>query len=325
MKISISEYMLLWRENHRALREMRKGLLGRQGIPYRLGMMRMRWTATFLLPLWLAACKPEAPAPEPVRKAAANSAWQGTVRTSEHYRVETTVDSARTDSLLGRVETLHAAFLAAFALTEPRHASAMNLRLYRDREEMHAGESMPDWAEGIYQDGWCIQYLQRDEANPWHWTIHEATHQLLAERAQLALPRWLNEGLACLFSGSRMDASGLHLGTVDPASYPAWWLKDYRPTGDRAADLKHGKLQSLETIVRGGGVEPESGDLNLAYLSWWTVTRFLWSRDPQRFLAWVKLDRTPEGLERIVGSLKGLEEPYARSVAGLTDSVIQSW
>jgi hypothetical protein len=246
--------------------------------------------------------------------------WQ--VRASVHYRIESLVDSARTQAVLDRVETLHTAFYQAFALPEPRHATLLNLRLYRDRHEMHAAESMPDWAEGIYQDGWCIQYLRPREANPWHWTIHEATHQLVAERAQLSLPRWLNEGLACLFSVSRLDSTGLHLGTVDPESYPAWWLKDYRPTGNRAFDLKNGKLQSLETIVRGGGVEPENGDLNLAYLSWWTVTRFLWSRDPQRFLAWVKLDRSPEGLERIVGPLKELEEPYARNVAGLTDSVI---
>lgn len=271
--------------------------------------------------LLLVACKPEAPAPEPVRKAVAG--WPGTVRTSAHYRVETVVDSVRTDSLLGRVETLHAAFFRAFALPEPRRAPAMNLRLYRDRDEMHRAEQMPDWAEGLYRDGWCIQYLQQGESNPWHWTVHEATHQLVAERARLALPRWLNEGLACLFSVSRMDSSGLHLGSVDAGAYPAWWLKDYRPTGNRSADLKNGKLQSLETIVRGGGVEPEDGDLNLAYLSWWTVTRFLWSREPQAFLAWVKLDRTPEGLERIVGPLKDLEEPYARSLVDLTDSVIK--
>ncbi|MEN9354573.1 MAG: hypothetical protein RL318_1898 [Fibrobacterota bacterium] len=246
------------------------------------------------------------------------------VLTSAHYRIESLTDSVKTQELLVRVEILYQAFGRALELPEPRHAPLLNLRLYRDRHEMHSFESMPDWAEGIYRDGWCIQYLRPREANPWHWTIHEATHQLNAERAQLDLPRWLNEGLACLFSTSRLDSSGLHLGAVDPESYPVWWLKEYRPVGNRIADLRNGKLQSLETIVRGGGVVPESGDLNLAYLSWWTVTRFLWSRDPVRFFAWVKADRSVEGLERIVGSLKDLEGPYVRSMVDLTDSVIRS-
>lgn len=280
-------------------------------------------SAVCALLLW--GCGPDSSEPKPKRGQEPAESRQSlfTVLHSTHYRIETRGDSTRTRALLDRVEVLHLAFFRAFSLPEPRHAPAMNLRLYRDRHEMHAAESMPDWAEGIYREGWCIQYLRKDEANPWHWTIHEATHQLVAERAQLQLPRWLNEGLACLFSVSRMDSAGLHLGTVDPGAYPVWWLKDYRPTGNRAADLRSGKLQSLEVIVRGGGVEPEDGDLNLAYLSWWTATRFLWSRDPKRFLAWVKLDRTPEGLERIVGPLKDLEEPYARSLMALTDSVIK--
>lgn len=288
--------------------------------------MKSRWKLLACVGAILGGCeqeKHEAPAGRADFSRDSTRVFPKVLR-SGPYRIETSVDSARTLALLDRVETLHAAFFRAFSLPEPRHAPAMNLRLYRDRHEMHAGESMPDWAEGIYRDGWCIQYLRKDEANPWHWTIHEATHQLVAERAQLQLPRWLNEGLACLFSVSRMDSAGLHLGSVDAAAYPVWWLKDYRPTGNRAADLRSGKLQSLEVIVRGGGVEPEDGDLNLAYLSWWTATRFLWSRDPKRFLAWVKLDRTPEGLERIVGPLKYLEEPYYRSLVTLTDSVMQS-
>jgi hypothetical protein len=274
--------------------------------------------------LSLAGCLPEKAKPAPrsvVDPASARDSLPWRVLTSPHYRIESLTDSVQTREVLWRVETLYAAYQQVLGLTEPRHAALMDLRLYRDRHEMHAFESMPDWAEGIYRDGWCIQYLRPREANPWHWTIHEATHQLNAERAQLDLPRWLNEGLACLFSTSRLDSSGLHLGTVDPESYPVWWLDDFRPSGNWAEDLKQGKLQSLETIVRGGGVEPESGDLNLAYLSWWTVTRFLWSRDPVRFFAWVKKDRSVEGLERIVGPLKELEEPYARSLVELTDSV----
>lgn len=288
-------------------------------------MLLVRQIALMVIALSVVGCrKPDSKAssqgkaPTP---AAPSQALPWHVFASAHYRVESLVDSSRSQVLLTRLEMLYTAYGAAFGLTVPRHAPLMELRLYRDRHEMHAVEAMPDWAEGIYRDGLCIQYLRRGEANPWHWAIHEAAHQLNAERAGIELPRWLEEGLACLFSCSRLDSAGLHLGTVDPDSYPAWWLKDYRPTGHRALDLKNGKLQSLETIVRGGGVVPEDGDLNLAYLSWWTVTRFLWSRDPQAFLAWVKLDRTPEGLERIVGPLKDLEEPYAKSLVGLTDSV----
>ena len=117
------------------------------------------------------------------------------------------------------VEQLHVAWSQVFA-DMPRTHAPLRLVLYRTRAEFKANNRGVPWAEAIYRTPECHAYVA-DGPNRVHWMVHEAAHQLSREVMGFKRERWIDEGLAGYFGASRIDAQGLHPGTLDPNTYPA--------------------------------------------------------------------------------------------------------
>ena len=117
---------------------------------------------------------------------------------------------------------------------------------------------------------------------------HEATHQLNAEVAHLDLPRWLNEGIAEYFGTSTWRDGQLHLGEVDPNTYPVWWRGDMVFTGDIAADIRDERFIPLETLIKDSGGPNIDQHVNLYYMHWFSLAHFLYHYDGGRYRPGIK-------------------------------------
>lgn len=96
-----------------------------------------------------------------------------------------------------------------------------------------------------------------------------------AEVAHFRMAQWLEEGLAEYFSTSRFLKGQLVLGTVDPNTYPVWWIDDLATTPDLTANLNNGSVIPLRAIVTGHGGPSMNRHFNLYYLHWWSLTHCL--------------------------------------------------
>lgn len=233
---------------------------------------------------------------------------------SAHYLAASTASPHLTRETLDRLEIQRRAYLAAFGIADTP-GPLLHLRLHRSRDEMKRMERMPSWAEGMYDDSVCIQYVNGSEANPFHWTLHEAVHQLNHEVAHLALPGWANEGIACLFSTSRMDNGVLVLGRLDPSTYPAWHYKDLELSGDPALDARAGRIVLPVDFVRGTDTTDIDRSVNAHYLSWATFVLALHARNPSELFRWARTDPTPAGLRRRFGDIDDLQKDWYRLLA----------
>ena len=76
----------------------------------------------------------------------------------------------------------------------------MLLKIYSSRKELKRANPLSGWAEAFYREPYCHQYIEAENENrPYHWMVHEATHQLNNEVSQFELPQWAEEGIACYF------------------------------------------------------------------------------------------------------------------------------
>ena len=96
---------------------------------------------------------------------------------------------------------------------------------------------------------YCRAYYSDKEMNPYHWMLHEATHQLNAEVAQLSLAKWLDEGLADYFGTSRIRDGKLMVGQIDPQTYPVWWIDDLATATNLQACIDNGSVIPLRAII----------------------------------------------------------------------------
>jgi hypothetical protein len=160
----------------------------------------------------------------------AMAAWKFTprpwkpARTIEtaHYLIASTATAEQTQQVADAVEILYAAYSNRFAALPTFKADhpKLKLLLYKDRAEMRRINPGLGWAEAFYRKPYCRAYFSAEEANPYHWMLHEAVHQLNEEVAHVELAKWLEEGLAEYFSTSRIEDGALLLGRVDPNTYP---------------------------------------------------------------------------------------------------------
>jgi len=236
---------------------------------------------------------------------------------SEHYLAASTASPRLTRETLERLEIQRRAYLAAFGIPDTE-GPLLHLRLHRSREEMKRLERMPPWAEGMYDDSVCIQYVDGSEPNPYHWTLHEAVHQLNHEVAHLALPGWANEGIACLFSTSRMEKDSLLLGQLDPSTYPTWHIKDLTLSGDPATDVRAGRIVLPLDFVGGTDTSDLNRSVNAHYVSWATFVLFLHRKDPTALFDWARNKPTRTGLESRFGPLDSLQTKWYRLLAQLS-------
>jgi len=118
-----------------------------------------------------------------------------------HYLIASTASPAQTEQVGQVVELLYNAYSNRFGtLSTFRHEHPrLKLLLYKDRREMRWVNPGLGWAEAFYREPYCRAYYSAEEQNPCHWMLHEATHQLNREVAQLNLAQWLEEGIAEYF------------------------------------------------------------------------------------------------------------------------------
>ena len=109
----------------------------------------------------------------------------------------------------------------------------------KDQAEFKQNNRSSPWARLTICPG---VYAYFSPAQPYHWMLHEATHQLAREVSGFRRNRWIEEGLASYFSTSTLGDGGLQLGVVDSHAYPIWWLSRYRLTATRPATRRRSSL-----------------------------------------------------------------------------------
>ena len=199
------------------------------------------------------------------------------VQQTGHYIIYSTATPDQTTEI-GRVaEIVYAGYrrLADQLECDINSHPRLKIKLFRDQKEFRRCTRARSWAEAFYRKPYCYQYYSSEEINPYHWMMHEATHQLNAEVAQLTLPQWLDEGLACYVSTSRIVDGSLDLGQVDTNTYPVWWLGSMSISGDLESDKRNGTIIPLRSIISGRGGPDIDDYFNLYYLHWWSLTHFL--------------------------------------------------
>lgn len=253
--------------------------------------------------------------------------WWWSVRplqvVTEHYVIRSTALPAQTEDA-GRVaEYVYAAYgrlMKGMGWT-PREHGRLQMFLYGSRDEFRRSNGIEGWAEAIYREPVCHQYFAAGTPNPFHWMVHEATHQLSREVAGLTLPQWLDEGLAGCFGTSRLEAGTLKFGEVDSNTYPAWWATLLAKSGDLERDKREGSVIPLRVIVSGSGGPRLDASVNLSYLHWWSLVRFLLEDHPDGFARLVHTKGDVPAFERCIGPIEEIEADWYRSVARLKERI----
>jgi hypothetical protein len=194
---------------------------------------------------------------------------------SRHYVIESTATEEQTQNVLQKAELLYASYTEQFSfLSLRKDHPKLKLKLYRNRDEFKLCNPRSGWAEAFYSQAGCHQYIDADQPNPYHWMIHEATHQLNREVAGLSLSQWLDEGLADYFGCSRIENETLQLGTIDKNTYPVWWLPLLTLSGDIDRDIRENKIIPLSLILQDKRGPDIDEHFNTYYIHWWSLALF---------------------------------------------------
>ena len=191
-----------------------------------------------------------------------------------HYRIHSTASAAQTAQVARAVESLHARYTQMFSESGAA-AARSTLVLYRDRAEFKRNNRSRPWAEAYYLPPRSYAYFDTNARNPYHWMLHEATHQLMREVSGFPRVKWVDEGVAGYFGASRLVDGVLHLGEPDPDAYPIWWLPSHALTGSLEQDIASGQVIPLEQLISGQGGPDENRYFNLYYIHYWSLTHFL--------------------------------------------------
>jgi hypothetical protein len=235
---------------------------------------------------------------------------------TEHYAILSSATAAQTREIAQVAEIVYDGYgrlLPQWHREIPPHPK-LKVKLFKDRREFRRRNRIRGWAEAFYQKPYCYQYYSADEVHPYHWMMHEATHQLNVEAARLTLPQWLDEGIATYLSTSRIVDGSLRLGEVDTNTYPVWWLDLLAVSGDLDADKANGSVIALRVILSGQGGPNINKCFNLYYLHWWSLTHFLLEYQGGVYR---------EGLSRLVATAASLTD-FEKHV-GSVDDIERQW
>ena len=231
------------------------------------------------------------------------------------FMIYATATLDQIDEICGVAESLYRAYADFFAadLELPAEHDDLRVRLFGTRDEFRdvvlGGQG---WAEGLYDGEYCNMYYDGDSANPYHWFVHEATHQLNYEVAGLNNVQWLEEGMACYFGTSVVLDGELQLGVPDIETYPVWWMPSW--------DVRDAHIP-LSTIVSGQGGPDMDQYFNDYYLHWWTLVHFLVQADDGAYRDGLiqMLDRRLRlvDFEAEVGDIDAIEAQWIDYVAAL--------
>lgn len=256
--------------------------------------------------LWSSA----APAPTASATAPARLPGAREYRTA-HYTISSTATAAQTAQVGAAVEALHAAWLRHFQLA-PKPAAPLQLVLYHDRVQFKAHNTSTPWAEAYYRRPVCHAYPGTG-ANPYHWMLHEAAHQLGTQVMGLRKRRWLDEGLASYFGVARIEDGVLRPGTYGNDAYPIWWLASVELDQDVERDIASGRFIPLRALITDTGPEI-ARHVNQYYVEYWSLTQFLFHFDRGRYA---------QGYRQLIASNGGLAE-FERLI-GPVETVQREW
>jgi hypothetical protein len=259
--------------------------------------------------------------------------WPDLEVQTEHYAIRSTATRAQTEDAGRALETLYAEYMGLLGdlpgLAESE--KPLEVCLYGNRDEFRRVNPRAGWAEALYRGAECHAYFTAHEANPYHWLLHEAVHQLNRQVAHLDLATWADEGLAEYFSASRYADGALQLGRPDPNAYPIWWVYEMGLAGDLQEDIAEGRIIPLRAIVSGRGGPDIDEKFNLYYIHWWSLTHFLIEADggPSRddYLRLIREGGSLGAFEQYIGPIERVQrrwyeylcELYQQAIAGAWD------
>lgn len=244
-----------------------------------------------------------------------------------HYAITSTADDEQTRRVGEAVEALHTAYLAWFPDVAHRPANARKLRLtlYAHKGQFRANNRSSPWAEAYYLAPVSYAYYAKDGANPYHWMLHEATHQLNNEVARFPKTKWIEEGLGTYFGASTIVDGRLRPGKIDGDAYPIWWLDGIGLSGDLGADIAAGHWIPIRALITGRDAPSIHSNVNRYYVQYWSLTHFLFHGDGGHHAAayrrLIAEGGTLENFERLIGPADRIERDWYRH---LQDQIAQS-
>jgi Protein of unknown function (DUF1570) len=249
-----------------------------------------------------------------------------TINTSR-YTIYSSATPEQTEAVGHVADSLYDAygtFLTSLRLTIKNNGT-LKMKLFANRDEFRFHNRIESWAEAFYLKPYCYQYFSADESNPYHWMIHEATHQLNEEAADLSLSKWVDEGIADYFGSSCIISNKLAIGTIDTNTYPVWWVNLLATSGNLEADKQNGSVIPLRAIISGSGGPNIDESFNLYYLHWWSLMHFLLHGENGKYrdgLARVMVgDSGVEGFEKHIGTIETIEKEWHAYVRELKQTL----
>jgi hypothetical protein len=235
----------------------------------------------------------------------------------EHYRIRSTAAEANTRRVADAAESLYRAYGELFPdAVDARGATAkLSLVLYRDQAQFKRYNRSKPWAEGFYLAPDCHAYYGEGQANPYHWMLHEATHQLNDRIGRWPRRTWSNEALATYFGSSRIVEGRLRPGEIDPDTYPVWWLTRMGLSGSLDDDLAQGRIIPLRRLLEDAG-PPDGSQVNRYYLGYWSLAHYLMRANEgehaRSFLRVLQEGSTVQAFERHIGPVEQVQLAWYR-------------
>lgn len=232
-----------------------------------------------------------------------------------HYRIVSNATPEQTARVAQAVESLYAAYIGFFGdkIAPPANPPKLKLMLYKDRAEFDAHNTSQPWAEAYYRAPWSYAYYDAGEKNPYHWMLHEATHQLRNEVARFPKTKWIDEGVASYFGTSRLRDGKLVPGEIDPDTYPIWHLRGLNLSGDLQADLQKGRIIPLRDLMTDAG-PPIAQHVNLYYVEYWSLSHFMFhyqnGKYAEAYRALIAQSGSVEAFERRIGPIERVQEEW---------------
>jgi hypothetical protein len=232
-----------------------------------------------------------------------------------HYAITSAAPPAQTGLVAEAVESLHGAYTAFFGneLTIEASAPKLQLVLYKDRNQFKAHNRSSPWAEAFYLFPQCHAYYADGYPNPYHWMVHEATHQLSNEVAHFRKARWVDEGLATYFGASQIQDGKLMPGSIDVNAYPIWWLKSLPLSGVLEDDIQSGGIIPLRALISDTG-PPIGQHVNLYYIEYWSLSHFMFhyrnGKYAKQYKALIAHGATLEAFEKSIGPVDQIQREW---------------
>lgn len=239
---------------------------------------------------------------------------------TDHYRVHYTGTLQQAELIGSAVEKLYVAYTSAFPPQSVTASGKLTLVLYGSQAEFKQNNRSSPWAEAYYLRPASYAYFSQ-ATNPYHWMLHEATHQLAREVSGFPRNRWIEEGLASYFSTSTLGDAGLQLGVIDASAYPVWWLKSYRLSGNAARDVAAEQFVPLEVLLTGRGGPNVDQNFNAYYVGSWSLTHFLFHYENGKYAPAYKQflaqGAKPGDFAALIGPVKRVQEEWYRYLLDL--------